>query len=507
MSIVKITPATEKISCQAGKSASFQFNVSNASEKDLRYGIQVRADDDAGEWISIEGALERDLDADGDTTVIVKAAPPKELVPENEYTFRLRVYDALEPEDAVESATVSVEVTPQKCPKLWKLIAVAVLALLLVIGGTVTWVLWPEATMKNYEGKIYSNVSNELEGQGFDINITYELSKEGSGYILEQNPRGGDPLPEKNAEGKRPLQLSVSAVSTPNFIGKIYSQELNIQLLSNNFAPSVIEELSDKEPGYILKQTPRGGEELPGKNAEGKRPLQFSVSAVSVLVPNVVGKTIAEAENEIVTAGLELGEIGYEEVTEVSGEPPKVLRQFPDSSDEETRVLPASKINIVLAKHVVVIPPLKGYSYTEAKSALESMGLRTEQEIRDIGDSDPGLIINTSPSGGQHVNPGSKVKLFVTADKVPVPPVIGRTPSDARKILESVGLKVTNKYSGRSGPHQDITVTKQLPAQNNRVLLGSTVVITYPRSIRIPSMRKLSPSVALPGKYKVTNRK
>ena len=86
MSIVKITPASEAISCKAGDSSTFQFNISNDAGRDLRIGLQIRADGEACQWLTPDGALERDLSAGVDTTVSVVATPPQNMVGEGQAT-------------------------------------------------------------------------------------------------------------------------------------------------------------------------------------------------------------------------------------------------------------------------------------------------------------------------------------------------------------------------------------------------------------------------------------
>ena len=79
MAIVKITPAGESITCKAGENAKFQFNISNATGKTLNYGVQLKTDDSV-DWLSLEGDIERKLDAASSTTIDINAAPPINLL-------------------------------------------------------------------------------------------------------------------------------------------------------------------------------------------------------------------------------------------------------------------------------------------------------------------------------------------------------------------------------------------------------------------------------------------
>ncbi|MFT7224166.1 MAG: hypothetical protein ACI82Z_001719 [Cellvibrionaceae bacterium] len=148
MAIVKITPTNEKSVCTAGETCRAQFSVSNTSGGFLLCGVQISSQDNVNDWINIEGSVERKIEEDIDTTITLEIAPPKDLLNENDapkiYAFRLRVYNAKEPEDTVDSPTVSVTVKPAKAenskpfPWLWVLLG-AILAIV-VIGGII-WAL------------------------------------------------------------------------------------------------------------------------------------------------------------------------------------------------------------------------------------------------------------------------------------------------------------------------------------------------------------------------------
>lgn len=158
MAIVKITPATEAINCKAGEHSKFQFNISNTTGADILYGIQIRADDDVDvtAWLTVDGKIEHRLEANSTSTVEVNVAPPVDLLKEADgkksFTFKLRIYDAKNPESTVDSPTVSVLVKPavtkpKPFPWLW---IVIILAVVIVVGGLAAWLVTATGETASY---------------------------------------------------------------------------------------------------------------------------------------------------------------------------------------------------------------------------------------------------------------------------------------------------------------------------------------------------------------------
>jgi len=142
MPIVKITPAGDSIKCKAGQNGRFQFNISNPSHKEVRFSAEVKGVDKAIDWLTVDGSAERSLGSSATSTVEVLARPPANLLKMEEgnklFNFKLRVHNASDPDDTVDSVTVSVEVIPAPPPPKkfpwWIVILLAVVGL-----GVVIW--------------------------------------------------------------------------------------------------------------------------------------------------------------------------------------------------------------------------------------------------------------------------------------------------------------------------------------------------------------------------------
>jgi eukaryotic-like serine/threonine-protein kinase len=151
MAIVKITPTGDSIKCKAGQNGRFQFNVSNPARKEIRFSAEVKGIDKAIDWLTVDGSAERSLGSSATSTVEVLARPPANLLKMEEgnkrFNFKLRVHDAGNPKETVDSMTVSVEVIPVPPPPKkfpwWIVILLAVIGL-----GVVIWLNLPTGSVK-----------------------------------------------------------------------------------------------------------------------------------------------------------------------------------------------------------------------------------------------------------------------------------------------------------------------------------------------------------------------
>lgn len=434
MSIVKITTSDKPQSCEAGKSARFQFSVSNASGRQLRYGAEIRPDDSDSHWIDLEGNMEGDLPESVDTTLLVVAAPPKDLLPmdsaEKEYSFRLRIYDVNDPSTSVDSRTVSIRVKPAAVklnkPK-WPWITAAVCASLVLIG-VIVWVFAP-TKVPNFREKQYAKIENALDA--FDVVYT-------TGYLLSET----------------------DFVEVP---------------------------IADYSQGTVYSQSLEAGSSIP-KTEDGERPeLTLVLAFPPAIVPNVVGTNLSEVDETLSGAQLVLGIVSYRSVGEMQAGSP-VLEQLPV---KDVKVVPGSTVNVVVSEQKIPVPNLFGFMLGDARNALETLGLRVKTKSRAPGNNTVGSVLNSDPPPTTKVKPGSTVALFVATGPVKVPAVVGKKFSDAKKQLNNLGFVVTEnpQYKAKAS----LKVTAQSKPPHRSINFGSTIELTYDKSRRFVPIVALPP--------------
>ena len=165
-------------------------------------------------------------------------------------------------------------------------------------------------------------------------------------------------------------------------------------------------------------------------------------TAVQVTVPDVVGKSRAEAEQDLEDAGLDVGDITRVPPVDDTQEPTTVVEQDP-AADEMVDRGTLVDLTIVEAPELVAIPDLEGSSVEEAQAALLELELEPAGPQEEPSDTvDEGLVTRSDPASGEEVEPGSTVTIFVSTgpDQVSVPLVTCLSFGSAQNKIEQAGL-------------------------------------------------------------------
>ena len=135
--------------------------------------------------------------------------------------------------------------------------------------------------------------------------------------------------------------------------------------------------------------------------------VHFSSGSAMVSVPDVTGKTQAEARTAIEGAGLTVGNVTSEDAAGVdSGD---VVRTDPVSG---TSVQRKSSVSIVVASGNVAVPDVNGMTQAEATSALQGSDLSvvvSDQRQTTTDQSKDGTVASTNPGAGSVVASGTSV--------------------------------------------------------------------------------------------------
>lgn len=122
----------------------------------------------------------------------------------------------------------------------------------------------------------------------------------------------------------------------------------------------------------------------------------------------------------------------------------------------------------------VFVPALRGRSIRDAKFALDRAGLRQGAIQYQVSLELPeGTIISQDLSAGAKVKKGTYVSVMVSAgesiDSIYVPSLVGKTLSEAQKILKDKGLRAGNITYQINDELLPNTVIDQLPRENEVV--------------------------------------
>ena len=242
--------------------------------------------------------------------------------------------------------------------------------------------------------------------------------------------------------------------------------------------PAQREQASDTvQIGVVIGTQPEAGTEVA---KESTVTILVSSGPAETTVPNVVGKTLEEAQALLEQEGFAVTTEEVDSDKEIG----TVVRQAPKAG---TQVGSGDTVTLFVSKGVtkVSVPDVTGSDISSARSRIASAGLTVGSVSEDDGSSGqtPGTVVGQDPTGGTSVAKGSSVDLIVAARSgASVPDVTGSDQATARSKLESLGFNVNS--SGAESTQPEGTVIDQDPQPGTSVPAGSTVtiIVAYPSS-------------------------
>jgi beta-lactam-binding protein with PASTA domain len=203
-------------------------------------------------------------------------------------------------------------------------------------------------------------------------------------------------------------------VPVPDVTGQT-AAEATDTLEAEGFSVTESEEASaDVDAGEVIRTEPAAGTEVEeGSTVE----IVVSTGAETVAVPDVVGKTAAEAEVEIQDAGLRIS-TSQEPSDDV--ELGLVIRTDPEAG---TEVELGATVAVVVSSGAepIVVPDVTGRTESDARAELEDLGLVVEVRTESSEDVDEGLVVSTDPAAGATVEAGTTVTMTVSSGPEPQP--------------------------------------------------------------------------------------
>jgi serine/threonine-protein kinase len=262
---------------------------------------------------------------------------------------------------------------------------------------------------------------------------------------------------------------SSKTVPVPNVVP--LEESLAVQKIHNaNLVPQVIRVNSDStKQGLVIDQTPDPGTHV-AKNTTVT--IHVSKGPPQVPVPDVVGKSQADAVSALTAAGLKANVHSVH-----SSKPPDtVTAQDPQAG---TKVLKGSRvrINISSGPQPVSVPYVVGLSFDQASAQLQSAGFAVAR--KNVDSNQPkDTVVAEQPTGT--AAPGATITLSVSRGpkQSTVPDVTNQDQQSATSTLQAAGFKVNVVKQDVQDPGLDGIVLSQSPTGGTKAPQGSTVTIT-----------------------------
>ncbi|MCZ4098895.1 Stk1 family PASTA domain-containing Ser/Thr kinase [Streptomyces sp. So13.3] len=212
----------------------------------------------------------------------------------------------------------------------------------------------------------------------------------------------------------------------------------------------------------------------PGRRVRSNAEVTLTVSKgpQEVHVPDVTGKTLAVAQEQIKGAALTPGTVTQEFTEDVpkgaviSTDPPAGTKRSPDAV-----------VSIVVSKGAPVdVPDVVGDSVADAQQALQDAGLTVvlapDKVFSDVADKDK--VALQTPGKGTQAGAGDTVTITISKGQqlFDVPDVKGRSAGDAKQILKNAGfdIRVMHAFFGD-------TVFSQSPEGGQQAPRGATITV------------------------------
>jgi beta-lactam-binding protein with PASTA domain/tRNA A-37 threonylcarbamoyl transferase component Bud32 len=313
-------------------------------------------------------------------------------------------------------------------PHVWRW-ALLLLGLLVILGVVIYFVLrslgyvgTTKFAMPTLQGKAKSAAVKVLQSDGLVVSLVTERTSTTvpATKVIATVPGAGT----KAYHGER-VELIVSRggvprVPLPTVKGEQYSHAY-AKLFALGLSPTEALVASTKATGTVLGETPPAGQRV----KKGSVVTLTVATRNSVVVPDVVGDTVASAGDVLGATGLAAGAVS----TVCSNQYGKgiVISQSPKAG---TRVAPGAKVDLEVSSGPcnVLVPNVVGDSETLAVSTLSSKGLRAipATTAACVAATD-GRVLAQTPVGGTTVKSGSTVAISVC--RSPVGPPTSTTPT------------------------------------------------------------------------------
>jgi eukaryotic-like serine/threonine-protein kinase len=262
-------------------------------------------------------------------------------------------------------------------------------------------------------GKPEAEATQTLQNAGFDVTALHEKNDTvPEGIVVSVDPSEGTTVKvDKGKRGAATIHVSSGAntVKMPSVIGQQQADAQNA-LAQQGFTNIVIDPQPSDDPnvaqGEVFKQDPPADTDV-AKTA--KITLTVSSGKTKVAVPDVSGKSVAEAASIIGQAGLN----GSKTQTEASDTVPKdqVIRTDPQAG---TQVDKGSNVTIIVSsgKPQVSVPSVIGLSKAAADATITNAGLVPHATCH-AGPSPQGVVTNQDPAANTKVDKGTIVNYDV----------------------------------------------------------------------------------------------
>ncbi|MFF4172088.1 Stk1 family PASTA domain-containing Ser/Thr kinase [Streptomyces sp. NPDC001744] len=190
-----------------------------------------------------------------------------------------------------------------------------------------------------------------------------------------------------------------------------------------------------------------------------------------VTVPQLVGRTLADAENLATNAKVKVQQAGTERCDQPKN---TICRQNP-AADNVAQMDADGTIQVFLSEGAPLqeVPDVQEQSQARAEESLKNKGFKVKVE-QEESDEEPGTVLRQNPQGNTKAEKNSEVTIVVAKKKLStVPRVVGNPRAQAEEQLKQLGFTVVTEEVDSDKPKDE--VLEQTPQGDTSVAQGSEV--------------------------------
>ena len=198
-------------------------------------------------------------------------------------------------------------------------------------------------------------------------------------------------------------------------------------------------------------------------------------AAETVPMPDIVGRTVEDARNDLTRLGLK-SEVEYEESETVDAG--VVIRA---NADKGSEIAKGSTVTLTASagSKGIEVPSVTGSSYRDAESGLTAQGFAVTKEEGYSNDVPEGYVIAQVPDAGTMVSRGTNVTVTVSIGRgrVRVPMLLGKSEEEGTFEAIEAGLEITNVSYVYSAEYEEGLICYQSFSQGSYVDPGTLLEI------------------------------
>jgi serine/threonine-protein kinase len=323
-------------------------------------------------------------------------------------------------------ATGTIPVVVAETPWYQRPWAIALLALI-VVGAVVAALLagnTAKVVVPNVLNSTAAEAQDELQKDGFDVQIVRRTSTKAANTVVGQRPGAGASVNKGDT-----VLLTVSSGAGTATVPLVDDQTLEVardRIQVAGFKVKVRKESSDQtDSGKVIETSPSGGSLA---NLDQTVTIVVSTGRKTIEVPDLAGQPLDAARAQLGELGLVANVTEQESDSKEAG---TVLSTDPGAG-ESVREGDTVTLTVASEPKSVAVPDVVGRTEANATGQLEDAGFTVKTAIEAVTDpAQNGKVVSTDPAAGEEHDKGSEVTIVIgsyTAPDPTTPDTGGTTP-------------------------------------------------------------------------------